>query len=136
MKAGLRMMLVVLLATVSTSAQKPRLSRVMDQKLDHAKAILGAVVTSDWATLDRESRALALATRDPAWLALTAPDYLQQSDAFQRALQSLIQASAKHDLDAASQAEVALTTSCVKCHQYVARKRVAKAGEILPTTGQ
>jgi hypothetical protein len=125
MKGRLRTILVILVVFLSTSAQKPGLSRVMDQKLDHAKAILGAVVTSNWATLDRESRALAMATRDPAWLVLTAPDYLQQSDAFQRALQDLIGASAKRDLEAASAAEVALTTSCVKCHQYVARKRIA-----------
>src|SRR3954469_8826341 len=35
------------------AAQGPGLSRVMREKLDHAKAILGAVVTSDWQTLDR-----------------------------------------------------------------------------------
>ena len=118
------MMAVIVVALVTASAQKPRLSLVMEQKLEHSKAILGAVVTSDWATLDRESRALARATQDPAWVVLTAPEYLRQSDAFQKALEELIAASAKQDLDAASQAEVALTTSCVKCHQYVGRKRM------------
>ncbi len=43
----------------------PQLSRVMRAKLGHSQAILGAVVTSNWAVLDRESRALALAVRDP-----------------------------------------------------------------------
>jgi len=126
MKPGLRLMLVLVLAAfASASAQTPPLSRVMREKLDHSKAILGAVVTSDWTTLDRESRALARAVRDPAWIALTAPEYLQQSDAFQHALQSMIEASAKRDLAAAADAELALTKSCVTCHQYVARKRVA-----------
>jgi hypothetical protein len=118
---------VAAVATLSAAGdQMPRLSLVMRQKLDHSKAILGAVVTSDWATLDRESRALALAIRDPAWVALTAPEYLRQSDAFQRSLQQLIEASAKKDLDAASKAEVALTLSCVDCHRLVAGRRIAR----------
>src|SRR3954468_16428949 len=108
------------------AAQGPGLSRVMREKLDHAKAILGAVVTSDWQTLDRESRALSQVTHDPAWIALTAPEYLEQSDAFQRALQALIGASARRDLQAAANAEVALTTTCVQCHQYVSRRRMAR----------
>lgn len=118
---------VAAVATLSAAGdQKPRLSLVMRQKLDHSKAILGAVVTSDWTTLDRESRALALAAHDPAWTALIAPEYLRQSDAFQRALQQLIEASARKDLDAASKAEVALTLSCVDCHRLVAGRRVVQ----------
>ena len=110
----------------SAGAQTPSLNRVMREKLDHSKAILGAVVTSDWRTMDRESRALALAVRDPAWIALIAPEYLKQSDAFQTALQQLIEASARKDLDQAAKAEVALTMSCVDCHRYVTRRRIAK----------
>ena len=72
-------------ALSSAAAQTPSLSRVMREKLDHSKAILGAVVTSDWKTMDRESRALALAVHDPAWTALIAPEYLKQSDRFQTA---------------------------------------------------
>jgi hypothetical protein len=106
---------------------KPQLSRVMREKLSHSQAILGAVVTSDWTLLDRESRALALATRDPAWLtALTQSEYLRQSDAFSRALQDLIEASAKRDLGAAADAQIALTASCVRCHMHMTRQRVAK----------
>ena len=109
-KAVLVLCVVAAIATLSAAGdQAPRLSLVMRQKLDHSKAILGAVVTSDWATLDRESRALARATQDPVWIALTAPEYLRQSAAFQRALQDLIEASARKDLDAASKAEVTLT---------------------------
>jgi hypothetical protein len=127
-KLTMALLTVALTLLAPASSQAPGLNRVMQQKLDHAKAILGAVVTSDWRTLDRESRALSLATRDPAWIALIAPEYLHQSDAFQRALQDLIEASARHDLDAASKAEVSLTMSCVQCHQYVARTRVAGRG--------
>lgn len=113
---------------VSVSADQPaQLNKVMRAKLGHSQAILGAVVTSNWPVLDKESRALALAVRDPAWgFALTEPEYLRQSDAFSRVLQDLIEASAKRDLEAAGDAHVALTASCVRCHLHMTRRRVAK----------
>jgi hypothetical protein len=114
--------------TMTVSAdQGAQLNNVMRAKLGHSQAILGAVVTSNWALLDKESRALAVAVRDPAWgFALTEPAYLRQSDAFSRALQDLIEASAKRDLEAAADAHIALTTSCVRCHAHMTRRRVAR----------
>lgn len=112
-----------------TSADQgtPPLSRIMKAKLAHSQAILGAVVTSNWAVLDRESRALALVVRDPAWtMALTEPEYLRQSDAFSRALQDLIEASSKRDLESAANAQIALTASCVRCHMHMTGRRIAK----------
>ena len=114
-------------ATSAEQAPTPQLNRVMRAKLGHSQAILGAVVTSNWSVLDRESRALALVVRDPAWtMALTEPDYLRQSDAFSRALQDLIEASGKRNLELASDAQIALTASCVRCHVHMTRRRMAK----------
>lgn len=118
---------IVALSLGASADQGSQLSRVMRAKLGHAQVILGAVVTSNWAVLDRESRALALAVRDPAWgTALIEPEYLRQSDAFQRALQDLIEASAKRNLAAAGDAHIALTASCVRCHLDMTRRRVAR----------
>jgi hypothetical protein len=120
--------LVFATLTMSASAdQGAQLNKVMRAKLGHSQAILGAVVTSNWTVLDKESRALALAVRDPAWgFALTEPAYLRQSDAFSRALQDLIEASVKRDLEAAANAHIALITSCVGCHAHMTRRRVAR----------
>jgi hypothetical protein len=116
------------LLSVSTSAgQTPPLNKVMRAKLGQSQAILAAVVTSDWASLDRESRALALAARDPAWQsALKAPELIRESEAFTRAVQDLIGASAKKDLDQAGEAQLALTAACVRCHLEMSRRRIAK----------
>jgi len=59
-------------------------------------------------------------------LAKNRPAKFGVSDAFQKALQQLIQASARKDLDLAASAEVSLTMTCVDCHRYVARRRIAK----------
>ena len=119
--------LVIAAMGISASAdQAAQLNKVMRAKLGHSQAILAAVVTSNWAVLDRESRALALVVRDPAWgAALTEPEYLRQSDAFARALQDLIEASAKRNLESAADAQIALTASCVRCHVHMTRRRIA-----------
>jgi hypothetical protein len=124
--AAAMLIAAVLVSMPASGGQGLGLHRVMHEKLDHAKAILEGVVTSDWSVIDRESRAMVRVTQDPAWSVLTAPEYLRQSDLFSRALQDLIQASARRDLSAAGNADVALTSSCVRCHEYVARHRTAR----------
>jgi hypothetical protein len=131
MTSTMRILLALAFAAASavcaSADQTPALNKVMRAKLGHSQAILAAVVTSDWAALDRESRALALAVRDPAWTAaLTEPEYIKQSDAFSRALQDLIEASARRDLEAAGTAHIMLTTSCVRCHLHMTRRRNAR----------
>jgi hypothetical protein len=132
MRSGLRIVIgicVIVALSIGTSADQapaPQLNKIMRTKLAHSQAILGALVTSNWAVLDKESRALALVVRDPAWgFALTEPEYLRQSDAFSRALQDLIQAGAKRNLESAGVAYVALTATCVRCHLHMTRRRVA-----------
>lgn len=118
---------IVALCGGASADQAPRLNKVMQAKLGHSQSILAAIVTSNWSALDRESRALALVVRDPAWaVALTEPEYLRQSDAFSRALQDLIEASAKRNLESAADAHIALTASCVRCHVHMTRRRIAK----------
>lgn len=49
----------------AAARQTPTVKNIMLDKLAHAQAILGAVVTSDWPTLERESRALARIAKQP-----------------------------------------------------------------------
>ena len=110
-------------------AQTTALNRVMRQKLEHAQAVLAAVVTSNWAELERNSRALAAITNDPAWMVLQTPEYTKQSEAFVRAANDLVEAASRRDLEAAPLAYVTLTMRCVQCHRYAARARIANAGQ-------
>lgn len=116
----------VLLAVAAgaAAAQTARLNLVMRSKLQHSQRILEAVVTSNWRLLDAESKALAEVTRDPAWSVLQFPEYVRHSTAFVRATDDLIEAARLRDLEGASLGFVALSTSCVSCHRYIARSRV------------
>lgn len=124
-KVGLAILLMVIAGGSSSSAQTLRLNKVMRAKLDHAQRILEAVVTSNWQQLDRESRELARAAQDPAWTVLKMPEYVRHSEAFLRATDDLIEAATLRDLEAASLGFISLSTSCVSCHRYIARARIA-----------
>lgn len=125
-KFALVLLLAVLLGGPSPAAQTSQLSRVMREKLEHSKNILEGLVTSNWLQIERESLELAKATADPAWTVLRMPEYMRQSEDFIRATENLIDSAKRHDLEGASLGYVSLTTSCVSCHRYVARARLAQ----------
>ncbi len=108
----------------AASSQTVRLNQVMRSKLEHSQKILEAVVTSNWQLLDAETKALARVTRDPAWSVLQFPEYVRHTAAFVRATDDLAQAARLRDLEGASLGFVALSTSCVSCHRYIARARI------------
>jgi hypothetical protein len=119
---------VALVGSVGASlatAQTVALNRLMRTKLEHSQQILGAVVTGNWAELQRHSEELQRAAGDPAWAVLTTPEYLRQTTAFLRATEDLVDAAKRRDGEAAPLAYVSLTMSCVQCHRYVARMRIA-----------
>ena len=97
----------------------------MRAKLAVSQQILGAMVTSDWASLERESKKLEALTGDPAWMTLKSPEYAQHSESFKTAVRVLREAAVRRDLEATPHAYVAMTMGCVECHRYLARSRLA-----------
>jgi len=114
-------------AATSSSAQTTALDRLMGQKLQSAQGLLATVVTSNWTEMQRRGEALMRLTNDPAWAVLKGPEYARQSQAFLTATQDLVDAAKRRDLEAAPLAYVSMTLSCVRCHRYVARARIAKS---------
>ena len=128
MKTSTRHVVILLLVAIFGSAgltQTPSTGRVMREKLGHSQKILEAILSSNFALLDRESAALVKATNVPAWTVLKGPEYLKQSEAFLKALRELREAAKDHDLDAAAQRYNVLTTSCFACHRYMKDRRLA-----------
>jgi hypothetical protein len=128
MKTSTRHVVILLLVAISGwagSPQTPSTGRVMREKLGHSQKILEAILSSNFALLDRESVALAKVTDVPAWTVLKGPEYLRQSEAFLKALRELRESAKEHDLDAAAQQYNALTTSCFACHRYMKDRRLA-----------
>ena len=107
-------------------SQGPEVGSVMREKLVHAQKILEAVVTSNWVSLETESRELEQLTNDPRWTALKYPEYARHSGAFVRSVQALHTAAAQRDLEKAPKAYISVTLQCVECHRYLARERIVK----------
>ena len=116
-------------ALAAGPSQGPELKIVMREKLAHAQEILEAVVTSDWISLETQSRELEQLTKDPRWMVLKYPEYARHSAAFVRVVQDLHRAAAQRDLDTAPKAFVAVTLQCVECHHYLARARLAREND-------
>lgn len=128
MTASLRLILAIAILAVTSSAtpaQTPATGQVMRDKLAHSQKVLEAIMTSNFAMLDRESAELVRATELPAWSVLKSPEYLRQSAAFVRASQDLRDAAKARDLDAAAMSYVSLTISCFQCHKHMKGARIA-----------
>jgi hypothetical protein len=100
MRVGLAILLVLGSATTEVASQTVPLKQLMRQKLVQSEKLLEAVVTSNWA---------------------------EQSSAFMEAAHDLVDAADRRDQEATPVAYLSLTLSCVRCHQYVARARIAQA---------
>ena len=87
--------------------------------------ILEAILTSDFALLDQESKALGEVTKSSAWSVFYSPEYIRQSGAFVRAIDDLRDAAMGMDLDGAASSYVSLTLTCFQCHRYIKNKRIA-----------
>jgi len=119
--------LVVLLGwwAAPLAAQTRQTKQVMRQKLAQSQQLLAALVTSDWASLGSRSRDLEALTSQPGWDVLRLPEFNSHTLAFQRAIQALADASKQRDQRTALTAYNRLVASCVECHNYVARSRIA-----------
>ena len=118
--------LSALLGSTAHGGQTPQLNRVMRDKLAYAQKTFEAVVTSDWVSLETNSRELERLTNDPRWMVLKYPEYARHSTAFVQAIRDLHQAAAQRDLEKAPQAYVGVALKCVDCHRYLARQRIAR----------
>ena len=118
--------LSALLSTTAQGGQTAQLNRVMRDKLAYAQKTFEAVVTSDWVSLETNSRELERLTNDPRWMVLKYPEYARHSTAFVQAIRDLHQAAAQRDLEKTPQAYVAVALKCVDCHRYLARQRMAQ----------
>lgn len=116
---------LVLGASASTSGQTAATRALMREKLALSDKVLEAVMTSDYAALERDAHALARLTEKPGWTVLTTPEYARYSSAFVSAVQELAAAAKDRDLDNAALRYTTMTMACYQCHRYVKNARVA-----------
>ena len=108
------------------AGQSTQVAQVMHAKLEHSGQLLAALVTSDWASLGHHARALQDVTTKPGWDVLRLPEFNKYTNAFQHSTEALVTAADARDQRSALAAYNGLVGSCVECHRYVARARIAQ----------
>jgi len=129
MRALVRLVAVLALVTVSGSVvpgQTPATGLLMNEKLAHSEKILEAIMTSNYALLDRESTALLQVTKAPAWNVLKTAQYARYSTDFVRAAEDLVEAAKARDSDAAALRYTSMTLVCYQCHRYMKGARLVR----------
>jgi hypothetical protein len=100
-------------------AQEPNLRHIMQRKLDHAHAILEALIMEDYETLEDSAGALQKLSEEAGWFVLQTPEYTERSTSFQRAVAEIEASAKERNLDRAALGYVDMTLQCVQCHQYL-----------------
>ena len=95
----------------------------MERKLLHAKALLEGLATEDYDRISRDAQALSLISLESAWNVLITEEYLKQSSAFRRSLESIRDGAKAKNVDRATLGYVDMTIRCVECHKYVRRNQ-------------
>lgn len=117
-----------------SGSQEPGIDQIMQRKLDHAHAILEALIVEDYETLEDSSSALLKLSEEAGWFVLQTPEYTQRSASFRHAVLE-IEASAKdRNLEGAALGYVDMTLKCVQCHEML--RGTQMAGEFGPAVGQ
>lgn len=126
---------VAIAATAALSgSQEPDIEQIMQRKLDHAHAILEALIVEDYETLEDSAVDLLKLSEEAGWFVLQTPEYTQRSSAFRHAVLE-IEASAKaKNLEGAALGYVDMTLKCVQCHQLLRGTRMAE--DFSPQVGQ
>lgn len=119
--------LVLLTVTFTTtgSAQLPRLSELMQQKLEHSQELLTAVVLGNHVNVERYANELMLISEASTWSPLQTPEYLHYASAFRESTETLIKEANARNLDGVALAYMEVTLTCVQCHKHVRGARLA-----------
>lgn len=128
-KHAIALGLILLTVAFSTtgSAQLPRLSELMRQKLDHSQQLLAAVVLGDHVDVERFAHELVLISEASTWSPLQTPEYLHYASDFRESANTLIEDAQARNLDGVSLAYMEMTLTCVQCHKHVRGSRMAES---------
>ena len=135
---ALAAILMLAFAAGYSSAQNPTLKTVMREKLVNAQQLLEAVVTADYAAIDRSANALSRITETEiaTWQVGASPEYRKQAMSFVRSVQGIHDAAARRDIEAALAEYTALVSSCTRCHAHIRSLRTVSFESSLPAKRQ
>jgi hypothetical protein len=113
---------LALLGVIATHAALDR-SRAATQtfmrlKLAHSQGLLEGLSLEKYDLIARNALQMRTMSQSNTFLVVRNPDYLRQVTNFQSRADEVYMAATDKNLDAATEAYVKMTRSCVECHRY------------------
>lgn len=99
--------------------QEPNLRFIMQRKLDNAHAILEALITEDFESMEDSAGAILALSEESGWFVIQSPEYTERSTSFRRSVAEIQAAAKDKNLDRAALGYVDMTLKCVQCHRYM-----------------
>lgn len=118
--------LMVVHGAAGPSAQSPTLKTAMREKLANTQQLLEAVITVDYAGIERYAERLSRIsyTEIASWQSAQEPDYVKQATAFLLSVKGLREAAAGRSIERATSEYTSLVSSCIQCHTRARKSRV------------
>ncbi|MBI3822602.1 MAG: hypothetical protein HY289_07980 [Planctomycetes bacterium] len=107
-------------------AKGKQVSKVMAEKLKHSQRVLEGIAVADFKKIETSADQLIELTKTEEWLMNKTPRYETHTNDFRRAAETLIRKAKDKNIDGATLAFFDLTSSCVRCHQYLRETRDAR----------
>lgn len=118
---------VVLGVAAMAPRQETDIAYIMQRKLDHAHAILEALINEDFETLEDSAGALIALSDEAGWFVVQSPEFNERSRSFRASAAEIESAAKKRNLEGAALGYVDMTLKCVQCHQFLRGTRRAEA---------
>ena len=106
----------------STAAEVRRRAETqtfMKVKLAWSQGILEGITLEKFDVVSRNAIRMRDMTQSNQWFVVRQPDYMARTTNFQQSVDALYLAAVDKNLDAATEAYLKVTRSCVECHRLV-----------------
>jgi hypothetical protein len=123
---GMVLGVILALGAMEPSAQSRALKAVMREKLNNTQQLLEAVITADYAAMERYTDRLGRIsyTEIASWQAVAQPDYVGQAVRFLESVKGVREAAGQKNIEAATQEYSNMISTCMRCHSYVRKARI------------
>lgn len=108
-----------------------KLTHFMRGKLTASQSVLDGLVTEDFKKIEKGGLKLLVMSKAADWQVFKTGTYAQYSAEFQRSADRLVKMAKKKQLDSAALSYMHVTMTCINCHKYVKKERLAR-GEPIP----
>jgi hypothetical protein len=117
---------------VAAKPVSPRIRKFMRAKLTASQDVLEGLVTEDYGKIQKGAQTMLVMSKAADFQVFPTPTYSQYAGEFRRAVERLSKTAKNKQLDTAALNYMHVTMTCVNCHKYVAKEKIALGKPLSP----